>query len=146
VCVCVCVGGCEVWEALVTLFFFPVCVLMAWIADRRLLFYKYLHKRYRADKRHGIIVEMEGELAPRGIDAIMADKYQNSTTINMEKNQEPEKEREEVRGQNKTDSMVKYLCRLIANLYICQFFFKYFLKYTSVQNVGLFGQDYVFLE
>ncbi|XP_039506049.1 sodium/calcium exchanger 2a isoform X2 [Pimephales promelas] len=89
-------GVVQVWEALVTLFFFPVCVLMAWIADRRLLFYKYLHKRYRADKRHGIIVEMEGELAPRGIDAIMADKYQNSTTINMEKNQEPEKEREEV--------------------------------------------------
>ncbi|CAM4540936.1 unnamed protein product [Leuciscus chuanchicus] len=90
-------GVVQVWEALVTLLYFPVCVLMAWIADRRLLFYKYLHKRYRADKRHGIIVEMEGELAPRGIDAIMADKYQNSTTsINMEKTKEPEQEREEV--------------------------------------------------
>lgn len=96
---------CEVWEALVTLFFFPVCVLMAWIADRRLLFYKYLHKRYRADKRHGIIVEMEGDLAPRGIDAIMGEKYQNNTTsINIEKTKEPEQEREEVRGQNKTET------------------------------------------
>lgn len=96
---------CKVWEALVTLFFFPVCVLMAWIADRRLLFYKYLHKRYRADKRHGIIVEMEGELAPRGIDAIMGEKYQNNTTsVNIEKTKEPEQEREEVRGQNKTET------------------------------------------
>ncbi|KAK2911934.1 hypothetical protein Q8A67_004067 [Cirrhinus molitorella] len=90
-------GIVQVWEALVTLFFFPVCVLMAWIADRRLLFYKYLHKRYRADKRHGIIVEMEGELAPRGIDAIMGEKYQNSTTtVNMDKPKEPEQDREEV--------------------------------------------------
>ncbi len=77
---------------------------MAWIADRRLLFYKYLHKRYRADKRHGIIVEMEGELAPRGIDAIMEEKYQNSTTsVNMEKTKEAEQDREEVREQIKTE-------------------------------------------
>ncbi|XP_051514005.1 sodium/calcium exchanger 2-like isoform X2 [Myxocyprinus asiaticus] len=92
-------GIVQVWEALVTLFFFPVCVLMAWIADRRLLFYKYLHRRYRADKRHGIIVEMEGELAPRGIDAIMGEKYQNNTTgtvVNMDKNKVPEQDREEV--------------------------------------------------
>ncbi|XP_072302861.1 sodium/calcium exchanger 2a isoform X2 [Eucyclogobius newberryi] len=64
-------GMVEVWEAIVTLCYFPVCVLLAWIADRRLLFYKYMHKRYRADKRHGIVVEMEGDLAPKGIDVIM---------------------------------------------------------------------------
>ncbi|XP_077578726.1 sodium/calcium exchanger 2-like [Stigmatopora nigra] len=57
-------GEVEVWEALVTLLYFPVCVLLAWIADRRLLFYKYMGKRYRADKRHGIVVEMEGDLTP----------------------------------------------------------------------------------
>ncbi|KAM6933948.1 sodium/calcium exchanger 2b [Xenentodon cancila] len=57
-------GVVEVWEALVTLLFFPVCVLLAWIADRRLLFYKYMGKRYRADKRHGIVVETEGDLTP----------------------------------------------------------------------------------
>lgn len=54
----------QVWEALVTLLFFPVCVILAWIADRRLLFYKYMGKRYRADKRHGIVVETEGDLTP----------------------------------------------------------------------------------
>lgn len=32
----------------------------AWIADRRLLIYKYVRKRYRADKSHGIVVETEG--------------------------------------------------------------------------------------
>ncbi|KAJ8369097.1 hypothetical protein SKAU_G00091250 [Synaphobranchus kaupii] len=53
-------GVVEVWEALVTLLYFPICVILAWIADRRLLFYKYMYKRYRADKRRGIVVETEG--------------------------------------------------------------------------------------
>uniref|UniRef100_A0A3P9LFQ9 Solute carrier family 8 member 2b n=1 Tax=Oryzias latipes TaxID=8090 RepID=A0A3P9LFQ9_ORYLA len=57
-------GVVEIWEAVVTLLFFPVCVLLAWIADRRLLFYKYMGKRYRADKRRGIVVETEGDLTP----------------------------------------------------------------------------------
>ncbi|XP_075876066.1 sodium/calcium exchanger 2-like isoform X2 [Nelusetta ayraudi] len=71
-------GIVEVWEAAVTLLYFPVCVILAWIADRRLLFYKYMHKRYRADKRHGIVVEMEGDLAPNGIDVIMDGKMADS--------------------------------------------------------------------
>ncbi|CAB1316620.1 unnamed protein product [Coregonus sp. 'balchen'] len=77
-------GVVEVWEALVTLLYFPVCVILAWIADRRLLFYKYMHKRYRADKQHGIVVETEGDLAPKGIDVIMDAKFSdgNSTTGN----------------------------------------------------------------
>ena len=57
----------QVWEALVTLLYFPVCVILAWIADRRLLFYKYMGKRYRADKRHGIVVETEGDLTPNKV-------------------------------------------------------------------------------
>uniref|UniRef100_UPI00398F6CE3 sodium/calcium exchanger 3-like isoform X3 n=1 Tax=Pristiophorus japonicus TaxID=55135 RepID=UPI00398F6CE3 len=60
-------GVVQVWEGLVTLMFFPVCVVFAWIADKRLLFYKYVYKRYRADKRRGIIIETEGEL-PKGIE------------------------------------------------------------------------------
>ncbi|XP_036379881.1 sodium/calcium exchanger 2a isoform X2 [Megalops cyprinoides] len=68
-------GVVEVWEALVTLLYFPVCVILAWIADRRLLFYKYMHKRYRADKRRGIVVETEGELTPKGIDMMMDGKF-----------------------------------------------------------------------
>ncbi|XP_056324213.1 sodium/calcium exchanger 1a isoform X2 [Danio aesculapii] len=54
-------GIVEVWEGLLTLFFFPICVLFAWVADRRLLFYKYVYKRYRVGKQRGIIIETEGE-------------------------------------------------------------------------------------
>ncbi|XP_056140638.1 solute carrier family 8 member 4a isoform X1 [Lampris incognitus] len=54
-------GEVEVWEAVLTFFFFPLCVMQAWIADRRLLFYKYVHKRYRANKSRGIIIETEGD-------------------------------------------------------------------------------------
>ncbi|XP_057676656.1 sodium/calcium exchanger 2a isoform X2 [Corythoichthys intestinalis] len=77
-------GIVEVWEATVTLLYFPVFVLLAWIADRRLLFYKYLHKRYRADKRHGIVVEMEGDDIPKGHDIIMDGK--NSDGISCPRN------------------------------------------------------------
>lgn len=67
----------QVWEALVTLLYFPVCVILAWIADRRLLFYKYMGKRYRADKRHGIVVETEGDLTPNkgGMEMIIDGKF-----------------------------------------------------------------------
>ncbi|XP_071352774.1 sodium/calcium exchanger 2b isoform X1 [Trachinotus anak] len=70
-------GIVEVWEALVTLLYFPVCVILAWIADRRLLFYKYMGKRYRADKRHGIVVETEGDLTPNkgGMEMIIDGKF-----------------------------------------------------------------------
>ncbi|CAF93335.1 unnamed protein product, partial [Tetraodon nigroviridis] len=54
-------GVVEIWEGLLTLLFFPVCVGLAYVADRRLLFYKYVYKRYRVGKRKGVIVEMEGE-------------------------------------------------------------------------------------
>ncbi|XP_061091713.1 solute carrier family 8 member 4a isoform X3 [Conger conger] len=54
-------GVVDVWEAVLTFLFFPLCVVQAWIADRRLLFYKYVQKRYRADKHRGIIIESEGD-------------------------------------------------------------------------------------
>lgn len=40
-------GVIEVWEGLVTLGFFGLTVLIAYIADRRLLIYRYLDKHYR---------------------------------------------------------------------------------------------------
>ncbi|KAJ8338048.1 hypothetical protein SKAU_G00370140 [Synaphobranchus kaupii] len=54
-------GVVEVWEAVLTFLFFPLCVVQAWIADRRLLFYKYVQKRYRTDKNRAIIIETEGD-------------------------------------------------------------------------------------
>jgi solute carrier family 8 (sodium/calcium exchanger) len=52
-------GEVEVWEAFLTFLFFPATVLTAYIADRRLLIYKYLSKQYRMNRR-GMIVETEG--------------------------------------------------------------------------------------
>ncbi|XP_035040095.1 sodium/calcium exchanger 1 [Hippoglossus stenolepis] len=54
-------GVVDIWEGLLTLFFFPICVGFAYVADRRLLFYKYMYKRYRAGKHRGMIIETEGE-------------------------------------------------------------------------------------
>ncbi|XP_075879443.1 sodium/calcium exchanger 3 isoform X2 [Nelusetta ayraudi] len=51
----------QVWEGLLTLAFFPICVLLAWVADRRLLFYKFMHKKYRTDKHRAVIIETEAE-------------------------------------------------------------------------------------
>ncbi|KAJ0173482.1 hypothetical protein K1T71_010631 [Dendrolimus kikuchii] len=50
----------EVWEGAVTFLFFPATVMTAYIADRRLLVYKYLKKGYRVNER-GVIVEAEGD-------------------------------------------------------------------------------------
>ncbi|XP_063367337.1 sodium/calcium exchanger 3 isoform X3 [Cydia amplana] len=50
----------EVWEGTVTFLFFPATVMTAYIADRRLLVYKYLKKGYRVNER-GVIVEAEGD-------------------------------------------------------------------------------------
>ncbi|XP_046402021.1 sodium/calcium exchanger 3-like isoform X1 [Ischnura elegans] len=60
-------GEVEVWEGLVTFLFFPLTVITAYIADRRLLIYKYLNKRYRINRR-GVVVEAEGdvEMGPAG--------------------------------------------------------------------------------
>lgn len=53
-------GVIEVWEGAVTFMFFPATVLTAYIADRRLLIYKFLSKKYRVTKR-GVIIGSEGE-------------------------------------------------------------------------------------
>ncbi|XP_017847893.1 sodium/calcium exchanger 1 isoform X1 [Drosophila busckii] len=62
-------GIIEVWEGLLTLLFFPVTVLWAYIAERRLLVYKYMDKNYRVNKRGTVVtgehdqVEMDPETA-----------------------------------------------------------------------------------
>ncbi|XP_059048153.1 sodium/calcium exchanger 3 isoform X2 [Achroia grisella] len=69
----------EVWEGAVTFLFFPATVITAYIADRRLLVYKYLKKGYRVNER-GVIVETEGDgsvemaLKPSGDDFAIDDE------------------------------------------------------------------------
>ncbi|XP_058021039.1 sodium/calcium exchanger 1 isoform X1 [Ahaetulla prasina] len=71
-------GVVEVWESLLTFFFFPICVVFAWVADRRLLFYKYVYKKYRAGKQRGMIIEHEGEGPQSKADIEMDGKIVNS--------------------------------------------------------------------
>ncbi|KAK7915853.1 hypothetical protein WMY93_011614 [Mugilogobius chulae] len=73
-------GEVDVWEAVLTFLFFPLCVLQAWIADRRLLFYKYVNKRYRTDKNRGIIIESEGDAMFTKMDLEMDGQGVNSHT------------------------------------------------------------------
>ncbi|XP_046428182.1 sodium/calcium exchanger 1 isoform X2 [Neodiprion fabricii] len=58
-------GVLEVWEGILTFSFFPATVLTAYVADQRLLIYKYLHKGYRMNKR-GVIVQGEAADSGRG--------------------------------------------------------------------------------
>lgn len=51
-------GIVTVAEGIITFLFFPLIVWMAYIADRRLLIYKYLNKSYRLNE-HGMMVQME---------------------------------------------------------------------------------------
>ncbi|KAL1765457.1 sodium/calcium exchanger 1 isoform X1, partial [Sigmodon hispidus] len=76
-------GVVEVWEGLLTFFFFPICVVFAWIADRRLLFYKYVYKRYRAGKQRGMIIEHEGDRPPSKTEIEMDGKVVNSHVENF---------------------------------------------------------------
>ncbi|CAO1425502.1 unnamed protein product [Diamesa serratosioi] len=51
-------GVVNVWEGFLTFLFFPATVATAYIADRRLLIYKYIGKGYRMNKR-GVMVQTE---------------------------------------------------------------------------------------
>ncbi|XP_042123364.2 sodium/calcium exchanger 1 isoform X12 [Peromyscus maniculatus bairdii] len=76
-------GVVEVWEGLLTFFFFPICVVFAWVADRRLLFYKYVYKRYRAGKQRGMIIEHEGDRPASKTEIEMDGKVVNSHVDNF---------------------------------------------------------------
>merc|ERR1712241_994712 len=50
-------GEVHSWEGILTFLFFPATVYTAFVADRRMFFYKYLDKKYRAQR--GVIVQSE---------------------------------------------------------------------------------------
>ncbi|XP_044293120.1 sodium/calcium exchanger 3 isoform X2 [Varanus komodoensis] len=92
-------GVVQVWEGLLTLFFFPVCVILAWIADRRLFLYKYMHKKYRTDKHRGIIIESEGD-HPKGIEMdgkMMNSHFLDGNLVPMEGKEVDESRKEMIR-------------------------------------------------
>ncbi|XP_031629724.1 sodium/calcium exchanger 3-like [Contarinia nasturtii] len=51
-------GVIAIWEGFITFLCFPLIVYMAYVADRRMLVYKYLSKGYRMNER-GVMVQME---------------------------------------------------------------------------------------
>lgn len=53
--------------------YFPVFVILAWIADRHRLLFKCLHKGYRADK--SIVDAMEGDQESAGTDVAMGEGW-----------------------------------------------------------------------
>ncbi|XP_051942501.1 sodium/calcium exchanger 3 isoform X2 [Hippocampus zosterae] len=86
----------EVWEGLLTLAFFPVCVLLAWLADRRLLFYKFMRRKYRADKhRGGVIIENEADGSSKAME--MDGKMLNCHSARAAGNPAPVREPDESR-------------------------------------------------
>ncbi|XP_013927396.1 PREDICTED: sodium/calcium exchanger 3 isoform X2 [Thamnophis sirtalis] len=92
-------GVVQVWEGLLTLFFFPVCVILAWIADRRMFLYKYMHKKYRTDKHRGIIIETEGD-HPKGIEMdgkMMNSHFLDGNLVPMEGKEVDESRKEMIR-------------------------------------------------
>ncbi|XP_043968922.1 sodium/calcium exchanger 1-like isoform X3 [Gambusia affinis] len=93
-------GVVEIWEGLLTLFFFPFCVGFAYVADRRLLFYKYVYKRYRAGKQKGMIIETEGEPdLPSKVDVEMDGKMLNSHRDELLDGEVKELDEEEARRE-----------------------------------------------
>ncbi|KAG7217748.1 hypothetical protein INR49_020935 [Caranx melampygus] len=56
----------------------PYLCWVWYVADRRLLFYKYMYKRYRAGKRKGVIIETEGNQTLPKVDIEMDGKMLNS--------------------------------------------------------------------
>lgn len=55
------VGVVHIWEAIVTLLFFPATVITAYIADKRLFPYTFLSKKYRSSRHKGMVVSSEGD-------------------------------------------------------------------------------------
>lgn len=65
-------GVIEVWEAFLTFLFFPITVLLAFIADKRLLIYKYLDKRYKMKRSRKVVyggTDTEENLELTSVDA-----------------------------------------------------------------------------
>merc|ERR1711902_112261 len=57
-------GEVHTWEGILTFLFFPATVYTAFVADRRMFFYKYFDKKYRVQR--GVIVQSEkGDIESR---------------------------------------------------------------------------------
>ncbi|KAH9519503.1 Sodium/calcium exchanger 3 [Bulinus truncatus] len=53
-------GVVDIWEAVLTFIFFPLTVLTAYVADKKLLVYKFLSKKYPPSAKTGVVKSSEG--------------------------------------------------------------------------------------
>ncbi|KAH9519502.1 Sodium/calcium exchanger 3 [Bulinus truncatus] len=53
-------GVVDIWEAVLTFIFFPLTVLTAYVADKKLLVYKFLSKKYSPSAKTGVVKSSEG--------------------------------------------------------------------------------------
>lgn len=54
-------GEVDIWEAGLTLLFFPITVFTAYVADKQIFVYKFLSKKYRSSKQRGVVISSEGD-------------------------------------------------------------------------------------
>ncbi|XP_074662888.1 sodium/calcium exchanger 1-like [Tubulanus polymorphus] len=52
----------DVWEALLTFLFFPLTVVTAYFADRKIFFYSFLSKKYRGSRTKKVVIQAEGDV------------------------------------------------------------------------------------
>lgn len=74
-------GIIEVWEGIITLACFPGMVIVAWMIDRQINFYRYLRKKIRKKKLHGHTVIQTGD------GDVVAVTIKDSKNGDMQKNQ-----------------------------------------------------------
>ena len=77
-------GQIDVWEGILTFLYFPLTVLTAYIADKRIFFYKFMTKRYRATKRKTVVVTEGGDMEMNKA-GDMADPSDNPEVMEFEK-------------------------------------------------------------
>uniref|UniRef100_A0A915L7T3 Calx-beta domain-containing protein n=1 Tax=Romanomermis culicivorax TaxID=13658 RepID=A0A915L7T3_ROMCU len=94
------VGVIEIWEAFLTFLFFPITVITAYVADRKLIDYRFLTKRYRRSTKNtdGIILDLKpDELQPCMLEKAIQEADDDSKTPNLTSKEL--KEYEETRKQ-----------------------------------------------
>ena len=75
-------GVIEIWEGIITLLCFPAMVLVAYMFDRKINFYRFLRKKFRRKKLHGHTVIQTGDGDIVQVAVVDGGKYQSD----MEKN------------------------------------------------------------
>ena len=107
----------EPWEALLTLLFFPILTVWAWVADKRILVYDYVYKKYQ--KKGNMIKEYEGEELKDGVDDIMDsdldDREKLLQVLRKIRKEHPDASAEELEQLANAEMLRKWVFLLVLN-------------------------------